>query len=452
MRESTVGLMRIGCATLIALLTSGSAGATTKGPDAGGYVATDSTVYSFVDIAGGSGGASVLADTDDGMAALTLPFPFRFYGQAYPIVCVSANGAMYFLDDAAACNFNDFANIDVTSVSPPGDRPAVMPLWSDLTFQVPGAGALFYQTLGIEGSRTFVVQWNNAYPQGSPNPVTFQVLLSEGSGNILFQYKTIALGPGNPAARGGQATIGVRSAAALTNQRQIAWSFQAPVVDDETAVLFSADDGPPETTAALSGPAGSNGWYRGAVTVALSATDGSGPVAATRYSVDGGAVLPYSAPFTISGDGNHSLSFFSIDTSGNSETPKTVAVRIDATAPDVSAASQPGVLWPATGRTVPVIVSGSLSDATSGFDGGSARFTVEDEYGEVEPGGTLTVTSTGLYSVTVSLVASRRAIDRDGRTFTIVVLGQDNAGNPGQATITVTVPHDRGNAKPRLRP
>ncbi len=443
MRDSRVDLMRIPGAALMALLAS-SAWATTKGPDAGGYIATDSTVYSFVDISGGSGGASVLADTDDGTAALTLPFPFHFYGQAYTMVCVSSNGAMYFVGDPSGCNFNDFANVDVTAVSPPGDRPAVMPLWSDLTFQVPGGGAVFYQTLGTAGSRTFVVQWNNAYPQGSPNPVTFQVLLSEGSNKILFQYKTVALGSGNPASKGGQATIGIRNAAALTNDRQIAWSFQAPVVGDNTALLFSADTTAPTTTAAVSGPAGSNGWYRGAVRVTLSARDPDGSVATTLYSLDGGPPVPYSAPFTVSGDGIHSLSFFSTDASGNQEIPNALALKIDGTSPTVSAAANPTTLWPPDGRAVSVSVSGAVADATSGMDPSSARFSVVDEYGQVQPNGSISLASGGRYSVTIPLIASRNGGDQDGRTYAIVVRVQDNAGNLGTATTVVTVPHNRG--------
>jgi hypothetical protein len=444
MHDSRVARLRIPCAALLALLASNPVRATTRGPDAGGYTATDSTVYSFVDIAGGSGGASLLADTDDGTAALTMPFAFRFYGQAYSMVCVSSNGAMYFIADSSACDLNDFANVDVTAVSPPGDRPAVMPLWSDLTFQVPGGGAVFYQTLGAPGARTFVVQWNNAYPQGSSNPVTFQVLLSEGSDKVLFQYKTVALGPGNPASKGGQATIGIRNAAALTSGRQIAWSFQAPVVGDNTAVLFSADNAAPTTTAAVSGPAGSNGWYRGAVQVTLSASDPNGPVAGTVYSLDGGATVPYSAPFTVSGDGIHTLSFFSTDTSGNQETPNTLAVKIDGTAPTVSAAGNPTTLWPPDGTTITVAVSGAVADATSGIDPSSARFSVVDEYGQVQPGAGISLGAGGNYSIMIPLVALRNGNDRDGRMYTIVIRVQDNAGNLGTATSVATVPHDLG--------
>jgi hypothetical protein len=443
MRDSRADRMRIPCAALLALLAS-SSWATTKGPDAGGYIATDSTVYSFVDISGGSGGASVLADTDDGMAALTLPFPFHFYGQAYTMVCVSSNGAMYFIGDRSACNFNDFANVDITVVSPPGDRPAVMPLWSDLTFQVPGGGAVFYQTLGAPGARTFVVQWNNAYPQGSSNPVTFQVLLPEGSNKILFQYKTVALGSGNPASKGGQATIGIRNAAALTNGRQIAWSFQAPVVGDHTALLFSTDTTAPTTMAAVSGPVGSNGWYRGAVQVTLSASDPDDSVAATVYSVDGGAPVTYSAPFTVSGDGIHTVSFFSTDVATNQERPNALALKIDGTSPTVSSATNLTTLWPPDGRAVSVSVSGVVADTTSGVDPSNARFSVVDEYGQVQPNGSISLASGGRYSVTIPLIASRDGGDRDGRTYAIVVRVQDNAGNLGTATTVVTVPHDQG--------
>jgi hypothetical protein len=444
MRDSRGQVRRIAWAALCVALAARAGGATTKGPDAAGYVATDSTVYSFVDIAGASGGASVLADTDDGMAALTLPFPFQFYGQAYTIVCVSSNGAMYFVGDPGGCAFNDFANVDITAVVPPGDRPALMPLWSDLTFQAAGGGAVFYQAVGAPGHRSFVVQWNNAYPQGSSNPVTFQVVLSE-PGNVLFQYKTIALGAANPAAKGALATVGIRNAAGLANARQIAWSYQAPVIGDNSALLFSAgDSSAPITTAAVSGPVGSNGWYRGPVQVTLTSTDAGGAVASTTYSLDGGATVPYTAPFAVSGDGIHSLSFFSVDGSGNTESPNTLALKIDGTAPTVTAAALPTSLWPPDGRTVPVTVSGTVADATSGVDPTSARFSVVDEYGQVQPTGAVSIGSGGHYTAAVSLPASRNGNDNDGRTYTIVVRVLDNAGNLATASALVRVPHDEG--------
>src|SRR2546423_552114 len=59
----------------------------------------------------------------------------------------------------------------------------------------------------------------------------------------------------------------------------------------------------PVTTAAFAGPVGASGWYTGAVQVTLTATDDDGPadVAATLYTLDGGAPQPYTAPLTLSG-------------------------------------------------------------------------------------------------------------------------------------------------------
>jgi hypothetical protein len=214
--------------------------AATKGPDAGGYSATDSAVYSLVDISGASGGTSILAGVDDGVAALTIPFAFRFYGKSYTIVCASSNGALYLVDLATSCDgFFDFANIDISSATTPNDFAAVLPFWSDLTFQVSGGGSVFYQTIGAPGSRKFVVQWKDAYPQGSLNPVTFQVILFEGSNRILFQYQNVNLGETNPTTNGGRATIGIRNAGALTNLQQIEWSYNAPVLANASALLFA---------------------------------------------------------------------------------------------------------------------------------------------------------------------------------------------------------------------
>jgi len=175
----------------LALLVSATLGwaSTTRGPDGGGYAATDSVVYSFIDISSGGSGTSVLTGTDDGSVPLTLPFPFQFYGQNYSMVCVSSNGALYFIAGVGLCGSaaNDFANTDLTVAPPPNDPPALLPFWSDLSFAVPGSGSVIYQTLGAAGARRFVVQWNNAYPQGSQNPVTFEAVLFESGNKILFQ-------------------------------------------------------------------------------------------------------------------------------------------------------------------------------------------------------------------------------------------------------------------------
>ncbi len=299
MRDTIVRFAAIRRVAIVALFSLAPVlcWAATRGPDAGGYLATDATVYSFVDISTG-GAASVLAGADDATAVLTLPFTFHFYGTSYTQVCVSSNGALYFVTATGACSgIADFANTDLTITAVPGDLPAVLPFWSDLTFQVPGSGAVFYQTTGAPGTRKFIVQWNNAYPQGSPNPVTFQVILSEGTNRLLFQYKTVDLGGANPATRGSDATIGIRNAGAVASAQQIEWSFDVPVILNESALLFSTNVATPVVPSIT--VTGGTFTYDGAVHAATATATGTGGVAVSgSFSFGygaGGSAAPVNA-------------------------------------------------------------------------------------------------------------------------------------------------------------
>jgi hypothetical protein len=214
-------------------------------PDAGGYTATDAAGYSFIDLTVSGGSASVLANQDDGLALLTMPFPFTFYGASYTLLCVSSNGLAYFVTGSAACaGISDFQNADLTTTAAPGNLPAVIPYWTDLLLQ--GGGAVYYQTQGVSGGRKLIVQWSNAYPQAtvlSGNPVTFELVLYETSNQILFQYKTANLGPANPASQGAQSTVGICDAGGGANGRATQWSFDAAVLSDSTAILFAPSAG-----------------------------------------------------------------------------------------------------------------------------------------------------------------------------------------------------------------
>jgi len=298
--------------------------AATRGPDAGGYTATDATVYSFVDLAVTGGAASILTGSDDETVVLALPFPFRFYGHNYDAVCVSSNGALYFIASAAACSgLVDFANLDLTASTPAGDPAAAFPFWSDLTFQVPGGGAVLYHTLGVAGSRRFVVQWNDAFPADSLNPVTFQAVLLEGTNRILFQYKTVDLGDSNPASGGGAATIGIRAPGAPANQQQIAWSFNVPVVPNESAIVFAAG-GPSATTITWANPAD----------ITLGTALGSTQLNAAASAP---GTLAYTPPAgTVLGAGSHTLFVVFTPADPSAYGPATAAVTINVIGSDLS--------------------------------------------------------------------------------------------------------------------
>ena len=203
-----------------------------------------------------------------------------------------------------------------------------------------------------------------------------------------------------------------------------------------------ADSTPPVTTASISGPKGDNGWYKGPVVVTLSATDPDSTVAATYYSVDGNAYQTYQAPFTIKGDGVHQLLFYSVDPIGNREKAHKLKIKIDATSPIVSVAANPAILWPPNGKMIRVSFSGSITDSTSGVNP-SVTFSVTDEYGSIQPKGQVTLIAGNKFTFSVSLQASRRGDDMDGRIYSVVVTARDLAGNTSWASTKVTVPHDR---------
>jgi hypothetical protein len=126
------------------------------------------------------------------------------------------------------------------------------------------------------------------------------------------------------------------------------------------------DTTPPATTASLAGTAGSAGWYRSAVTVTLSASDGGGSgVAGTWYRVDGAAWVAYAAPFTIGSQGAHTVQYYSKDKAGNQEATRSAAVRID-TLPPATSHALTGVQGDDGWWRSAVSVRLTATDATSG--------------------------------------------------------------------------------------
>ncbi len=95
----------------------------------------------------------------------------------------------------------------------------------------------------------------------------------------------------------------------------------------------TVDDLAPTTSAVLEGAPGQAGWNRSDVLVTLAAADGLSGVDTTVYRIDGSLWLDYSAPFSISGDGVHTLDFHSTDRAGNVETTQRLLVAIDVVAP-----------------------------------------------------------------------------------------------------------------------
>src|SRR5258706_7341826 len=99
----------------------------------------------------------------------------------------------------------------------------------------------------------------------------------------LFRSQNVSLGSGNPSHNGARATIGVHNKGGKVSGQQISWSFDAPVVSDQTALMFIG--GLPTATAAAS----AQGQYSDQVQ--LSATvSGAGVSGNVAFSVNGTSV------------------------------------------------------------------------------------------------------------------------------------------------------------------
>ena len=162
-------------------------------------------------------------------------------------------------------------------------------------------------------------------------------------------------------------------------------------VETTKTAAFKIDATAPVTTAAFA-PPNNGGWHAGTIPVTLSATDAGSGVATLKWSLNGGAWTPYTAPVNVSGDGQHELLYLATDTAGNVETLKSAILKIDATKPTVMVAGlADGQLY---GDSQDVRVTFQAVDATSG---------VQSTIGALDGRAYYTGTLQAMYELTLGL-------------------------------------------------
>jgi len=190
-------------------------------------------------------------------------------------------------------------------------------------------------------------------------------------------------------------------------------------------------------------PNGQNGWYITKPTVSLDANDNCSGVATTEYSTDGGQTWqPYGGSFALNNEGMTTILYRSTDRASNTETTKSITLKIDTTAPVVTLSATPSVIWPADNQTVNVRIDGNGTDSVSGLS--SVSYIITDEYGTP-----LTLPLRGLigssasWTETLAVEARREGTDLNGRIYVVVATLTDVAGNTTSATTNILVPHDQ---------
>lgn len=159
------------------------------------------------------------------------------------------------------------------------------------------------------------------------DPAQVSLSASDGSSGVADTYYTINGGATQTYATpfsvsgGGSHVVNYWSVDAVGN------------AEPQHTLTVNIDATAPNTQLATTGTAGTNGWYRSSVLVSLTPLDDHSGVASTFYSVDGGAAQAYAGSFTVSGNGQHEVSFWSVDKVGNTEARRSVNVKIDITSP-----------------------------------------------------------------------------------------------------------------------
>jgi hypothetical protein len=165
----------------------------------------------------------------------------------------------------------------------------------------------------------------------------------------------------------------------------------------------------PVTMASASLPTGAyswQSWTNQTVTVTLSASDSGGSnVAATYYTIDGGTQQMYGAPFDVTTEGTHTITFWSDDGAGNQEARQSVDVWIDLTAPVVTYSGNQSTY----AITDQVTITCTPSDALSGIASSTCQNIDQPAY-DFGPG-----------------------------TYTFSASATDLAGNNGEGSVTFTV-------------
>ncbi|RLL51104.1 hypothetical protein D8Y20_10265, partial [Mariprofundus sp. EBB-1] len=235
--------------------------ALTGGPDAGGYSFIDShevggPSYNYVDI---SLVGSVISLYDDSSRMVPIGFTFNYYGVNYTSVNVGSNGFLTFNTG----NYGRYSELNLPTPWMPST--VVAPFWDDL---YPRYGQVHYQTQGTAPNRTFIVQYRPPFYffSGTNN---FEVILHEGSNDILFQYAYA----GTVRNQGSSASIGIQRDSSTGLQ----YSFRQQRVSAGLAVLFRG--GPINSAPTASGGAAQTAQCTGgsSANVMLDGTASSDP-------------------------------------------------------------------------------------------------------------------------------------------------------------------------------
>jgi hypothetical protein len=210
------------------------------------------------------------------------------------------------------------------------------------------------------------------------------------------------------------------------------------------SLTIKIDRTAPATLSVVTPAPGTSGWNGSAVTVSLSATDypnGSG-VERIQYSLAGAQTSPAvqsgnPSIVAITAEGITTVNYAAMDVAGNSETTKSLTVKLDETGPVISGMPAAGCTLSPPKHQMVQVASLTASDSLSGV----ASLTVTATSSEPDSGtGGGDVPGDIVINGGTVLLRAERSPSGSGRIYTIVGTAKDVAGNTTTATATCKVP------------
>lgn len=170
------------------------------------------------------------------------------------------------------------------------------------------------------------------------------------------------------------------------------------------------------------GPYTKNLWTNKDIVVSFSCKD----------SLSG--VLSITEPITVTADGeNQKVTGECQDKAGNKSEIEATGINIDKTPPEINISATPNILWPPSGKMIPVLVSGHITEQHLA----NKKILVHDEYSLIN-------SVVNDFGETIKLEAKRNGDDLDGRNYIIEIEAEDLAGNRSIQQTKIVVPHDQG--------
>ncbi|MGD6851721.1 MAG: post-COAP-1 domain-containing protein [Candidatus Bathyarchaeia archaeon] len=228
---------------------------TAETQDSYGYICTDSNevngpIYKWIEIE--NEGNVIPGGFDQFPNVVDIGFSFNYYGESFDQIGIYNCGILAFAPYA-------YLNLTSNSIEPITNSEEIHGFISPFfdcivsrfdiqSFQF--IDSVYYQTLGTAPNRTFVIEWVDvryfdftSLNQNFEDPtigagITFEAILNEESGDIVFQYKDALFleTAFSQHENGGAASIGIEDLSGIIGT---SYSFREPVITDGLAIKFS---------------------------------------------------------------------------------------------------------------------------------------------------------------------------------------------------------------------